>query len=996
MSKLIFTLLFILSAQALAYFDKKDFNESKHRKVRETKSHILKCDDSKKIKKKSPKYSKYSHKKFKYKKNKNNKYFSTEVVESDNPLQLRLKIVSEKKKKIKGKGKGKNKYKTESDKYDAYEVRYNIGQSADFSSLSSSAIIEEDNGEKFINIDLTDIEPGQYIASLRILTHKAKNDKKKKSHKRGKKHKYKKKKKTYVFDISLEFERIQLNSAYLIADNYRSLDGNASVYFDTSGSYSDFGEIVSFNYKEYLEGDLKSDETIDVTTSIIRFREVGNWKVIITAIDSLGATDSQEFNFVVTNATPSVTYSYELSESTPGHILIDLSESTDPDGDELVSFESFYYKVEEDGTQVYWKYLPHGTTVDTNLVNRGQNYICLRVTDARGAFDVQCFFVEFNGNIAPYHFYRTIEQQGEDPRSFYFDSFCFDNDGIAASYSMRATTNFNGEDFEIEKETTTSDFSIIIPRPGTWNITSSCTDNDGTRSNIQNTTQGFNYDLGAPDVNLTLSPQNGINTDTTFNTNYEITPSPYAESISIYDITVIKDGIEISSNQYTSEPQSLTFPSSGNFEVVYRIVDNLGISSNAKSVYVTINGKPIANYIIQKDFSGGYNKYIIINNSTDSDGEVVSTEVKASNLTNGNTIDSSFSGQNSPLSLEEGFWNISIIAVDNQGGRSDSFSTSLDIVNQAPIADFTFIGSDNNPSLYTFTSNSNDDGLIVKYIVKNGSDLLGEFQSSPFDLILDKEENNISITAIDETGKESIPWTTLITIERPVIDFSISESNQKYFYNISISIIKEDLNNPINKFFVKIGDTIEEYQNQVIKIGPLNENGTYIFEVFSETTIGLRSDIVIKSLLVSEPAIGNDIIPEKPDIDFTNLIGVDSDFDGIRDDVELNINFTFTQQDSNERRSVANFAKSLHTIVKENNTASFKSGSQIIRLRLSMQKCLQKKFKQENVDYIINNLFTEYFNNPTRAEYYFGARYAANGLVIEENDGDLYAEACTI
>ena len=72
---------------------------------------------------------------------------------------------------------------------------------------------------------------------------------------------------------------------------------------------------------------------------------------------------------------------------------------------------------------------------------------------------------------------------------------------------------------------------IIIPRPGTWNIESSCTDNDGARSNIHYSTQDFNYDLGSPSVDLSLTPQNALSTDTVFNTSFTTQPSPFAESI---------------------------------------------------------------------------------------------------------------------------------------------------------------------------------------------------------------------------------------------------------------------------------------------------------------------------------------------------------------------------------------------------------------------------------------------------------------------------------
>jgi hypothetical protein len=80
------------------------------------------------------------------------------------------------------------------------------------------------------------------------------------------------------------------------------------VYFDTSASYSEGGEIISFKYETFLNGELKVDNVTEInsTQSVIRFRELGEWTVKITAIDSLGDEDSKEFNFTVTNTVPTI------------------------------------------------------------------------------------------------------------------------------------------------------------------------------------------------------------------------------------------------------------------------------------------------------------------------------------------------------------------------------------------------------------------------------------------------------------------------------------------------------------------------------------------------------------------------------------------------------------------------------------------------------------------------------------------------------------------
>jgi hypothetical protein len=369
------------STLSLAYTNKIDFDGYKFKDIKKSKSMHMQAHKEKLLKKlqniSQNRKEKHQHRKKKIfhilkklKRKYDKRQFNIQIVETDNANILRLKLSPRKT------------FFKKKEKYTPLSIQYNLGSEENFQDFQYESVVENINDEYFVDLDISSLEAGNYSASLKIQA----EDQRFKRWRRGKK-------KLKNFYISVDFEKVKVESAFLVAENYRTLDGNSAVYFDTSASYSEGGEIISFKYETFLNGELKVDNVTEInsTQSVIRFREFGEWTVRITAVDSLGDEDSKEFNFTVTNTVPNIIYSYELDPNVPGHITIDLSQSSDPDG--ITNYESFYYKVNDDGSLNYWKYLSHGDSITTNLVNRGQNYICIRVTDTTGSFDVQCFLL---------------------------------------------------------------------------------------------------------------------------------------------------------------------------------------------------------------------------------------------------------------------------------------------------------------------------------------------------------------------------------------------------------------------------------------------------------------------------------------------------------------------------------------------------------------------------------------------------------------------------
>jgi hypothetical protein len=280
--------------------------------------------------------------------------------------------------------------------------------------------------------------------------------------------------------------------------------------------------------------------------------------------------------------------------------------------------------------------------------------------------------------------------------------------------------------------------------------------------------------LGEPETFLDFFPENNLSTDLVYNLEFIATPSPYANEIIAYDISIV----DIATNSvviretYNSPVQTVTLPSAGDYQVYFRVTDDFGIDSFVGSFNISINAAPIADFKINK-VGTQYSEYEVINNSSD-DKEITAIDVVAS-LNGEEKFGFENRAQTYPLNLSEaGSWSIRFIVTDNENAVTEQV-LSVNVENLAPIANFNVTQDPNDKYRFTFNSISTDDGPIVKYILKT-DDMTVEHFSESFSYVYNSTgDKAVEIVVIDDGGNQS-SWTTTLNIvnEKPIAVIGLS------------------------------------------------------------------------------------------------------------------------------------------------------------------------------------------------------------------------------
>ncbi len=155
--------------------------------------------------------------------------------------------------------------------------------------------------------------------------------------------------------------------------------------FDASGSTTDVGKIVSSSWALTKAGvsialDESTGETIETELD-----EPGVYTMTLTVADGSGKTDSASMDILVESTAPVATYDYSVpSQTEPGTILFDASNSYDPDAGDVLTFEwdfggdegEDYEIVEED---------PDGLEMLVKFLNKGDYDVMLTAYDQHSA-----------------------------------------------------------------------------------------------------------------------------------------------------------------------------------------------------------------------------------------------------------------------------------------------------------------------------------------------------------------------------------------------------------------------------------------------------------------------------------------------------------------------------------------------------------------------------------------------------------------------------------
>ena len=886
-------------------------------------------------------------------------------------------------------------------KYRIKSVNYHFGDG----NIQNTALANV-NGEDFITLDISSLSVGSYTASIELVIQK--NEDLRAS---GNKNKLGSDFKPILLTYSVEFEKV--DSAFLVINEYLRPEGLWSIGLDLSESYSEGGEILNYKVETFFEGELDFSATITFNRFSISFNQIGEWKIIITMTDSLGDTDTKELIYNVTNARPVLAFDFAFNEEIPGAIDIDMSGSSD-DGGEIVEYATFFLN---DGQ--FSNYLAHGPKVTRSLLRSGVNRICFRVVDNTGVDRVSCTNIEYNGPINPFFtLIDIIPTDIIDPRLYVVEDSCTVPEGRSVGEYVY---NYDNGELFLELRTQDEFFDIFFPEPGVWNIEAFCTDDLGNKSNVVNLEINAEFELIKPDAFVELVRLEDDITGLTYAVNNEDSvPSPYSDFIDefIYQGKNLETGETFSYN-FDFPFNDVVFPSYGNWEITYTVIDGTGIKSEPYVFNINVERpliKPIANISIAKNEQDNTDLGFKVIDETSNPG---SSNIVSYKFTF-NKVDSTETFSITPpqpyifFSFPSfGIWNLEYSVTNEQGLVSDPFTTQINVEATLPIANVLLTEDTSDPTglLYNVASENSSIGsgnslVEYKYTLLNIN--TGEMQelifNNPFNMIQFSSAGLWSINYVvkNDLGLISSPLSfTVDVMERfkPSFEFNLIEITSPFLFGIEIINEKVLANDPFARYDVLINNSgLISYLDSSFELPPFTQSGDYKITIQAITTSGKITDPQSIMLNVNVDTIGNDIIPNDPgENGLLELTGIDSDRDGVRDDVEIAINTTFSNEDSTVRTSVLNYGRLLQELVSinANKSPSRQNGIDLLNISSSLKKCLEKNFTdEEDVEYIHAELFANQFNTIERIRFYLKAQVEANGM--ETTNEDYFSSSCSL
>ena len=673
--------------------------------------------------------------------------------------------------------------------------------------------------------------------------------------------------------------------------------------------------------------------------------------------------------------------------------------------------------------------------------------------------------------IAPVLNGVTLQNQnGDDPASL--------NYRITALDFSEGSAPITEYIFNLNKENSSESFSINAAQPyvainfpsfGTWTLETKLKNGDNLFSN--SVFQTINIEKALPTLSISLNPLAEDITGLVYALSVDSFSTGSGSSITSYDFNFVETNKDLSFNLITaSRFNDVTFPDGGNWTISYSTTNDLGDSSELKTLslnVVKVNFPPVARF----DFSVDYNspKTLIVNSqSSDPEGELDKYIFKAISYQDGTviekTIENAQANNTFAIDLDYGPYGIDIIAVDKEGLQSDTFSRDYELIDPTPIGSFStnlnpedwqvvalqantsitpigfisnytysavhesgeIVTSSTTSSFSTITlqlegqwiielsvmnnfgiisesvyqtvnltdpniapiadvsfketevfgqykliNNSIDEDGTISKVTVSGSNELGDTINEEFNnfdnafININKANWNLEVIAYDDKNKASEPIEINIDLSN-IEDFISIEITETGLYERQIDLSKsifsdlQTLNLKVLRDNTEIYfDTINEL---VITLPIFNINATYIVIVESYNSNGtvLNKEITFDVIL---PNINGDTIPNSPGLaGYETLEGIDSDGDGVRDDIELYIN---------SKNPVPSLREYLYKIANlyKNQLIQIDDKEQFLELDSEedlIEECMNYYFGQGNGNKEIRRMKAKYFNTRLR------------------------------
>jgi hypothetical protein len=326
-----------------------------------------------------------------------------------------------------------------------------------------------------------------------------------------------------------------------------------------------------------------------------------------------------------------------------------------------------------------------------------------------------------------------------------------------------------------------------------------------------------------------------------------------------------------------------------------------------------------------------------------------------------------------------GLWTIGLTVMDNLSQTSETLYKTIEVVdtNIAPVANFELVETETFAKYKLINNSTDSDGTVEKIRIVASSDQ-GEsineiYTDLTTDILIDLTQANWNITlyAIDDFDKESSPQLLnidLSNVEEFISIIATKVGTYSYNFDLSNSLLEEG--STLN--FKVIYDNSEMYFDTLnennFTLDIFNKNGNYTIEVYTLNQ-GVQKTFKSISLNVELPNINGDTIPDDPGIaGFNTLEGIDSDGDGVRDDVELYINGISSLNDF-QKQSL----KELAMIYNKQVLASLDKNIVVplIREELDYSYCLDHRMGRDLASIHSKRLKAKFYNSKVRLLRFF-------------------------
>ena len=525
---------------------------------------------------------------------------------------------------------------------------------------------------------------------------------------------------------------------------------NAAQSLNGSGSSDPDGLVALYEWDCTNDGTYDS-VSVSATNATCVWTTPGLYTVRLRITDDDGATAQDTANVTV-NGAPTADAGGPYSLTTTFSMTVDGSGSTDSDGAIVL------YEWDCDGDGIV-DIVGSAATGTCTYPGSGLYTVTLTVTDNQGltATSSDSVSVLNSGPLAdaggPYNV-----GQGE---VFLLDgSGSSDPDGFIVSYQW----DCDGDGLFEFTNPNPSATNCSFAQEGNYTVSLQVTDNSGDSGTDTAVVIVSNSAPVAIADNITGGPYTGTK-NFPIQVNGSASYDPDGQLVS-YEWDCESDGtIDVTST--ASVGSTCTFPAVGTYTVTLQVTDDDGITDTDTAVIIVGNDPPTADAGGPYTGSEGVGVSLDGSASIDPGGAIVTYDWDCD--TDG-VVDGSVSGAADGVCTydDQGTYTITLTVTDNDG-LTDSVSTTVDIVNVAPVLSSVTIPSGDEGSVLTFLATAADtagDPLTYTWTFGDGSVATGPTAAYAY-----ADDGNYSVNLIVTDGDGGSDTTTVVSVIANVAPF---------------------------------------------------------------------------------------------------------------------------------------------------------------------------------------------------------------------------------